>query len=773
MTNNYFDSVPPPHILKIALKIKKIKDIIFNKYDMAKSLCSEVVKTKGISFNLDKKADLESVQTSIKALSGLLSATAKKVLQPKKLGFNIIVFVYSKVEGQHERFIGQTNTEYRQFSPIFYENINKGHCEHGSPTVNHKVDKNTRFSSGSFLFYVEKNAELIFKVFHERYTVGQGISHVLLFQKTVLLTSLSSRFLLNLTSQIDASASGQLFGELSIDTKHSQKTCENNDSSDEFDDILVKLDNIDTNHSCNEVFNRVNSIATLFNKLIESHDNLLQNGKTLKPSNEKHNIAFSALPTNLHIQEYLCSMRETSSKDADILRENKKSAEDSRSFYFVSSGVPSGIGLAHSSLVYKDKSLQTLYTELFNMKVITNTKELLTYFHNPKLLLSKLSSLLMSSTDIQSVIYKAICFYVRFTLTFSQAISIISANVMSQVQYASKFDRKSLDFRNNDTFYIFFESLLSCFSKELKMLEDFNFIMDFIEEYVKVQIILASDGLHVTYEKEIIKIELSKDNFHTLFNSVAVTQLNYNLNIIAFTQGVNEVQSLANLSKKLKDNTGKLVKSLKNLHKLDTDQDEVVEVAEDLKVDFQKELNMKGLKKLFSLVSNHNKFRPILTKLADVISLSQDTKTVDIFHLSNQLIFHLLGVKSVFCKSGKDRTAMAISFEQCSLLRFWYQGNSLTTGSFFAEKDEAEVQDQDLLSFEDTLTTSRKISIECLKRLCQTFREVGVRIQVANKNVGRPLYSFNRVQVEFLPVEFRPPHKTIQDLVLSIKARDS
>jgi hypothetical protein len=52
------------------------------------------------------------------------------------------------------------------------------------------------------------------------------------------------------------------------------------------------------------------------------------------------------------------------------------------------------------------------------------------------------------------------------------------------------------------------------------------------------------------------------------------------------------------------------------------------------------------------------------------------------------------------------------------------------------------------------------------------FREFGVRILIAEKNIGKAVYSFNKVQRSFLPEEYRPPLSTIQDLVMSWQKSD-
>lgn len=53
------------------------------------------------------------------------------------------------------------------------------------------------------------------------------------------------------------------------------------------------------------------------------------------------------------------------------------------------------------------------------------------------------------------------------------------------------------------------------------------------------------------------------------------------------------------------------------------------------------------------------------------------------------------------------------------------------------------------------------------------LRAHGCRLMVAEKNVGRPLYSFNALQRQFIPELYQPPVQTIQDVITSALNRES
>ena len=53
------------------------------------------------------------------------------------------------------------------------------------------------------------------------------------------------------------------------------------------------------------------------------------------------------------------------------------------------------------------------------------------------------------------------------------------------------------------------------------------------------------------------------------------------------------------------------------------------------------------------------------------------------------------------------------------------------------------------------------------------LRGHGTRIDIGNKNIGAYKYSFNPLQVSYLPPEWKPPAATVQGFVTSIIKRDS
>lgn len=86
----------------------------------------------------------------------------------------------------------------------------------------------------------------------------------------------------------------------------------------------------------------------------------------------------------------------------------------------------------------------------------------------------------------------------------------------------------------------------------------------------------------------------------------------------------------------------------------------------------------------------------------------------------------LHGARITCCKSGKDRTAMSVTYEEARILR-----------------------DRHGLPQHNT------------RPAANLLREQGVRLPVCAKNVGVPVYAFNSLQVALLPKIYKPPSSTI------------
>ena len=163
-------------------------------------------------------------------------------------------------------------------------------------------------------------------------------------------------------------------------------------------------------------------------------------------------------------------------------------------------------------------------------------------------------------------------------------------------------------------------------------------------------------------------------------------------------------------------------------------------------VDLQKEVNTKGLKDLNefcflthpidrrreSHTSDRQAVHPLVQVLNSTIQEASITlKNVDLLMEMERVCVLLGGCRVTFCKSGKDRTGMALTLEQSRQL-----GERFNCGT----------------------SQGRLLKDAYIMRLH------GVRLLVAEKNIGKKVYSINSLQAQFLPPLFRPPPAVCEDM---------
>ena len=104
------------------------------------------------------------------------------------------------------------------------------------------------------------------------------------------------------------------------------------------------------------------------------------------------------------------------------------------------------------------------------------------------------------------------------------------------------------------------------------------------------------------------------------------------------------------------------------------------------------------------------------------------------FFYSCAHMFRLGGGSTVFCKSGKDRTAMQVTFKQAQFLQ-----------RFLGRKDAN-------VSFEDAELPSDEVFTNAT-----LMRVHGTRVPICEKNAGESKYAFNPLQAKFMPDALKPP----------------
>jgi hypothetical protein len=184
----------------------------------------------------------------------------------------------------------------------------------------------------------------------------------------------------------------------------------------------------------------------------------------------------------------------------------------------------------------------------------------------------------------------------------------------------------------------------------------------------------------------------------------ALTQQAVAIVPVLFTQGINEQQSLANMSGSA--------------------------------ASIQRDTNLEALFRLrqyaqlggrLALGTSTRKLDKDLNNLATLIREESTSvqKRPRILQVAADITRVMQGLRVTFCKSGKDRTSMSVTLEEMRVL--------------------AQFHGLSHFHFDETVSLVRKH---------------GVRLEICRKNVGQPRYAFNRLQSRMIPPDYRPPAET-------------
>ncbi|KNC48704.1 type I inositol-3,4-bisphosphate 4-phosphatase [Thecamonas trahens ATCC 50062] len=179
---------------------------------------------------------------------------------------------------------------------------------------------------------------------------------------------------------------------------------------------------------------------------------------------------------------------------------------------------------------------------------------------------------------------------------------------------------------------------------------------------------------------------------------------------VLFTQGINEMQTMANLlggSKLQEDINAESLSRLQSFY------------SRWVKYHFGGEATSVAMRVLPEL----SEINASMQGLADEVQSSRSEKNAQILTRAADLTRTLLGGRVTVCKSAKDRTSMSVTFEQSRVLQ---QKHALVDG----------------------------VTPETL------MRAHGVRRDNAFLNIGRHSYAFNALQTFLLPSAYKPPSGT-------------
>eukprot|EP01103_Thecamoeba_quadrilineata_P016874 TRINITY_DN5781_c0_g1_i3.p1 TRINITY_DN5781_c0_g1~~TRINITY_DN5781_c0_g1_i3.p1 ORF type:complete len:543 (+),score=88.94 TRINITY_DN5781_c0_g1_i3:1205-2833(+) len=287
-------------------------------------------------------------------------------------------------------------------------------------------------------------------------------------------------------------------------------------------------------------------------------------------------------------------------------------------------------------------------------------------------------------------------------------------------------------------FLIEFESLLSTHGAELAMLGDMCVAIKYLRnccfrisrqleenmswssstcspmKYERRKFVTSKEHSHYVFD-----VSLPEDLFNRLPTALQNGSLIRTVPIL-FTQGINEQQSIANavgstaLQKTINLESFQQLElfyqRFKNFHAARYQQLFTAPRGRPLSINGNKaQLD-------FAAVDSH------MQKLERLIRMDKKEKSVELLMITAEISRCLHASRSTSCKSAKDRTGMAITFEQASVLSQRHNMN-----------------------YKDVLIVANMM------------RTSGVRRENALKNTGKDKYAFSPIQLHFLPEEYRAP----------------
>eukprot|EP01029_Cantina_marsupialis_P020293 TRINITY_DN4759_c0_g6_i1.p1 TRINITY_DN4759_c0_g6~~TRINITY_DN4759_c0_g6_i1.p1 ORF type:complete len:1808 (+),score=499.45 TRINITY_DN4759_c0_g6_i1:167-5590(+) len=176
---------------------------------------------------------------------------------------------------------------------------------------------------------------------------------------------------------------------------------------------------------------------------------------------------------------------------------------------------------------------------------------------------------------------------------------------------------------------------------------------------------------------------------------------------VLFTQGINEMQTAANLF-----GAWQLQKEI-NMESLSALEKYYKRYRE-----YYSQLSLDQLPKDWSGLNHLDR---LMSTVHSIVHASTGTKCVQLLEKTSDVCRELSGGRVTCCKSAKDRTSMSVTLEQFRLLR------------------------------------RAGVSVHDRHRITTLMRSHGVRIANAKKNIGKKKYCFNQLQNWLLPTAYKCP----------------
>lgn len=457
-----------------------------------------------------------------------------------------------------------------------------------------------------------------------------------------------------------------------------------------------------------------------------------------KASVDKNSDMLRFLPTNLHVQELKVGPTHAFSSE-----ENRRYSKEIATYDFTTIG-------AMAAHVYKFKN-----GGLLSMQ--NRLEKLCAKVSQADISSGKWGEPVREMEDLRWEIVK------RMDVCFSQALAGLVASFCRKVELALQnpdTQRGSDMLRQISTLGFLFqvESLLSTHGKEIGMLED---MAATVAQLSNVSFVLedvtsrptSRFSFRVPRKKDqdndpyVVKATLSRKQRNKIVKYIIKVQVNcgnvclpeklasggeVSVTPILFTQGINEMQTIANNTERGKTEIQDMI-NINNLRPLKTYCDKYCRLALALPpAESFIEESMTGPPQLYRSTDqtpmrlSEEQVGQFYSSLQySVIEASQSlvkSKHAEILTKASDFCRELGAGRVTVCKSAKDRTAMSVTLEQGRILNRHHN-----------------------------LPSTR------LPATVSVMRTHGVRIENALKNTGKRMFAFNKIQRSLLPEDYRCP----------------
>lgn len=457
-----------------------------------------------------------------------------------------------------------------------------------------------------------------------------------------------------------------------------------------------------------------------------------------KASVEKNSADLRFVPINLHIQDLLIGPTNSFIND-----EKRRSSKEVSVYDFTTVGAPA----AHC---YK-------FTKGGILSYQTKLKKLQSKLSGADLDISKWPEEIREYDDLQWDLQ------LRMDCAFAQSLAALTCSFVRKVEVAIQnpdvVKGEDILCQLSTLGFLFqVESLLSTHSKEIGMIEDMAgavanlscvaFVIQDVRDKPSNRFSFRmSRKKDVSDEAGIVKVTVShktkREGSRSTINYIVTVQVvtaevelpdrlasggEIGVTPLLFTQGINEMQTIANNTERAKTELQDMV-NINNLRPLKAFCEKYCRLSVALPSHTgnyvrgshrYRNMNQAPLKLAEDQVTQE--FRALEAAVLDAAQSLVKTKRPEILKRSSDLCRELGGGRVTVCKSAKDRTAMSVTLEQVRILH----------------------RHHDLPDNRIPATVS-------------VMRSHGVRIENALKNTGKRQFAFNKLQRSLLPEEYRCP----------------